>query len=149
MTHPWFQECISWKTACYLKTSIPAIHFFYGTVIISREALEAIHYFKGTAFISQRLRQPSIKVSSLLLIWENLKSTVFIWGKQLHPGSFKGAYLFHKISCSNLCLQSPHSFIMNVLIWQIWFYWFEPAAIPSICSKIVYSLWPENKLGQR
>ena len=117
-------------------------HYFTG-------ALEAIHYVKGIVFISQRLRQPSIKVSSPWLIRENLKSTVFIWGKQLYPGSFKGAYLFHKISCSNLCLQSPHTFIMNVLIWQIWFYWFELAAIPSICSKNVYSLWPENKPGQR
>ena len=46
-------------------------------------ALEAIHYVKGTVFISQQLLQPSITVSSLSLIQENLNSTVFIWGKQL------------------------------------------------------------------
>ena len=82
-------------------------------------ALGAIHYVKGTVFILQHLLQPSIIVRSLWLIRENLMSTVFIRGKQLQPCSFKGAYLFHRICCSNFCLQPPHSFILNVLIWQI------------------------------
>ena len=46
-------------------------HYFTG-------ALEAIPDVKGTVFISQHLFQTSITVSSLWLIRENLKSTVFI-----------------------------------------------------------------------
>ena len=79
MVPPWFQACINWKIGCYLTTSIPAIHFFYGNVIIS---LEAIHYVKRTVFILQDLLQGSIIVSSLWLIRGNLKVTAFIWGKQ-------------------------------------------------------------------
>ena len=37
---PWFQACTNWKTACYLATQIPAIHFFCGTVIVSWEHLK-------------------------------------------------------------------------------------------------------------
>ena len=36
----------------------------------------------------------------------------------------------------------------NMLIWQIRFYWFEPAAIHSICSENVYSLSSENNQDQ-
>ena len=38
---------------------------------------------KGTVFISQHLFQSSIITSGLWLIRENLKGTVFIWGKPL------------------------------------------------------------------
>ena len=48
-----------------------------------------------------------------------MKGTVFIWGKQLLPCYFKGASLFHRTSCSNFCLQPPHSFMVNVLIDKI------------------------------
>ena len=46
-------------------------------------ALEAIYYVKGTVFISKHLLQTSIKARGLWLIRENLKGTVFIWGKPL------------------------------------------------------------------
>ena len=79
-------------------------------------------------YISQRLLQPSIITSTLWLIRENLKG-LFIWWKPLWSCSFKGNYLFHKTSCSNICLKSVvlnvrkhlkpcHSFMMNKLIWQ-------------------------------
>ena len=37
---PWFQACIYWKKVCYMTTSFTAIHFFYDSVIISREHLK-------------------------------------------------------------------------------------------------------------
>ena len=46
-------------------------------------APDVIHSVKGTVFMSQKLSQPPIIVSSLWLIEENLKGTVFFWGKQL------------------------------------------------------------------
>ena len=36
---PWFQVYIL-KEICYLMTSIPVIHFFYGSIIISRKQLK-------------------------------------------------------------------------------------------------------------
>ena len=38
--------------------------------------------------------------------------------------------------------------MVNVLIWQIWFYLFELAVIYSICSENVYGLSLENNEGQ-
>ena len=40
-------------------------------------APDVIHSVKGTVFMSQKLSQPPIIVSSLWLIGENLKGTVF------------------------------------------------------------------------
>ena len=36
----WFQACIYWKKLCHMTTSFPAIHFFYDSVIISRDHLK-------------------------------------------------------------------------------------------------------------
>ena len=90
------------KEVCYKTTSIPAIHFFSGSIIISREYLKrsichghcvyfttvvaAIHYNKRSVVDSRKFE------------------STFIWGKPLQPCSFKGAYLLHRTSCSNFCL---------------------------------------------
>ena len=118
MVPPWFQACKNWKIACYLTTSIANIHLFY--LPLFPGALEGIHYVKGTVFISHYLLQPSIKASCLWLIQKNLKGTVFVCGKRLQPCFFQGTYLFHRTKCINFCLQPFHSFIANVLIWQIY-----------------------------
>ena len=67
---PWFKACIYWKKVCYMTASFPAIHFFYDSVIISREHLKqsmcqgnrlyftilfaTIHYSKGSAVDSRK-----------------------------------------------------------------------------------------------
>ena len=61
----------------------------------------------------------SVTASGLWLIRENLKGTVFVRGKPLYSCSFKGAYLFYRTSCKNVCLHPSHSFMVNALIWQI------------------------------
>ena len=81
---------------------------------------------------------------SLWLIRKSLKSAVFIWGKPLEPCAVNGAYLFHKTSY----LQPSHSTMVNMLIWQIRFYWFKLVAILSICRENVYNLSSENNQGQ-
>ena len=113
MVPPWFQASINWMEACYLTTSVPAIYSFYGTLIFSLEHL------------SRAL------LLSLWLIRENSKGTVFIWGKQLVP-----LYSTELVAVIFVCSHP----MMNVLIWQIRFYWFELAAIHNICSKNDYSL---------
>ena len=75
------------KEVCYLRTSITAIHFFYGSAIISWGHLKRS--------ISQR---QCVCFTTLWLIWENLK-IIFIWGNPLSPCSFKGVYLFNRTSC--------------------------------------------------
>ena len=62
-------------------------------------------FVKDTVFISQHFLESSIITSDLWLIWGNLKG-IFIWVKPLQPCCFKGVYLFHRTSCSNLCLKS-------------------------------------------
>ena len=47
-----------------MTTSSPGIHFFYDSVIISREHLKQPH-LKKTVFISQRFLQPSIITSGI------------------------------------------------------------------------------------
>ena len=51
-----------------MTTSFTAIHFFYDSVIISRQHLNP--RVKETAFISQYFLQPSIIINGLRLIWE-------------------------------------------------------------------------------
>ena len=66
-----------------LKQSVFSIcHYF-------TEALKEIHYVKGTVFISQDLLQTSVISSSLWLIREDFKGTVFTWGKTLNPTPLK------------------------------------------------------------
>ena len=40
ITTPWFQACIYLKKVCYMTTSFTVFHFFYDTVIISRQHLK-------------------------------------------------------------------------------------------------------------
>ena len=109
------------KEVCYMTTSFPAIHFFYDSVIISREHLKqstcqgnclyftilfaTIHYNKRSAVDSR-------KSWRLCLFEEN------------HGSLAEGSYLFHSPSCNNFCLKSTvlnaqkhlqrsHSFMVN------------------------------------
>ena len=65
------------KEVCYMTTSFPAIHFFYDSVIISREHLKQPHV-KETVFISQHFLQPSIIISGLWLIREKIEEYVYL-----------------------------------------------------------------------
>ena len=78
-------------------------------------------HVKEIVFISQNLLQPSIITSGLWLIQEKMKS---MFRKPLQPCFFKGAYLFHRSSCNDICsrstvlnaqqhLQRSHSFMVN------------------------------------
>ena len=65
------------KEVCYWTTSIVAIHFFYGSVIISREHLKR-SIFQGqrvyfTTLVAAVLYNMIIIISGLWLIQENLK----------------------------------------------------------------------------
>ena len=100
-----------------LSDSVNCNNPFLLFVIISPEHLN--WSIMSKALCSQHLLQTSIVVSSLWLIRENLKGTLFIWGKPLQPWSFKGAYLFHRTKCNNFCLYPPDCFMVNVLIWQV------------------------------
>ena len=64
------------KEVCYFTTPIAAIHFLYGTAIISREHLKQSNV-KDPVFISQHLLEPSIVTSGLCFIQKNLKG-IFI-----------------------------------------------------------------------
>ena len=79
-----FLPSCQWAPCCYLTTSVAAIHFFYGAVIISRQyGSNKRCISRATYFISQHLLQPSVTTSALWLVQENLEGVVFVWGKQL------------------------------------------------------------------
>ena len=110
---------------CCLTTSIGAIYFPI-TVLLFHGITWSDPYVKGTVSLSQHLLQPSILLQAVYG-WFKRNWMVFIWGKPLEPCSFKGAYLFHRTSCSNTCLKSavlnvgkylqpPHSLLVNMLI---------------------------------
>ena len=114
---------------CYLKTSIAVIHFFYGSVIILRQHLKRSICQGHYVYFITLVATIHVVASGLWLIKEHLNDMpyMFIWGKLLQPCSFKGACLFHRTSCTNICLkttvlnalkylQPPHSLLVNVLI---------------------------------
>ena len=112
-------------------------HLFHGSTW-------AIRYVRGTVSISQKLLQPSIIAGSLWLIRENL-GTVFILGKQCSPALLKmPIYSTELVAVIFLCSHP----MVNVLIWQIRFYWFELAAIQRICFENVFTLSSQNNQSQ-
>ena len=78
-----FAEGMYLLIVCLLMTSIVAIHFFYGTVII----LKNCHYLEQS------------------IISSGLSFEKQIWENQLQFCFFKWACLFHRTSCSNFCLK--------------------------------------------
>ena len=94
------------KEVCYMTTSFLAIHFFYDSVIISREGLKRptcqghrlyfttlvvmIHYNKRSVFNSR-------KIVECIFFEENHCSPALL--KVL-------SYLFHRTSCNNFCSKS-------------------------------------------
>ena len=60
--------------------------------------------FSALAAFSALVATIHIIASGLWLIREKLN--MFIWIKPLQPRTFKGAYLFQRTSCSNICLKS-------------------------------------------
>ena len=71
-----FSDMYILKGVCYMMASIPPIHFFYGSVINSREYLK-LSICQGHCVYSQHFLQPPIITSGLCLIRENLKD--FWW----------------------------------------------------------------------
>ena len=108
----------------FFTTAIAAIHFFCGTVIISRDHLKrsigaAIisrdhlkwSLCQGYCVYSPKLIAPINYIKWTCLLQEilkvlNFKGIVFFGGKQLQSFFFKSVRLFHRTSCSNFCLKS-------------------------------------------
>ena len=110
---------------CYLTTSIGAVYFFCNSVIISWEHLKRFICQGHCVYFATLVATIHIITSGLWLIRK--KMNMFFWGKLLYSCSFKGAYLFYRTSCSNICLKSavlnarkyvqpPHCLFVNVLI---------------------------------
>ena len=110
---------------CYLTTSIGAVYFFCNSVIISLEHLKRFICQGHCVYFATLVATIHIITSGLWLIRK--KMNMFFWGKLLYSCSFKGAYLFYRTSCGNICLKStvlnarkyvqpPHCLFVNVLI---------------------------------
>ena len=65
------------KKVCYMTTTFKTIHFFYDSVMISREHLQQ-PTCQGNCLFSQYFLQPSIVVSGLRLIRENVEEYVYL-----------------------------------------------------------------------
>ena len=118
--------CIERQSVTWQHQLQPSI-FFYGTIIISRQHLSWTKYIsKAMCFfttLTVAIHYRSIVDS------KKFEGYFFIWGNQLQPCFFKGAFLFHRTTYSNVYwksvlfnarkhLQSSHSFMVNVFIWQ-------------------------------
>ena len=62
---------------CYLTASIAAIHFFYGSVIISREHLKRSIYQGHCDYFTTLVATIHVVTSGLWLIRENLNDMLF------------------------------------------------------------------------
>ena len=174
MISGWFQTCINWKMKIkpviwrhQIQSSISSmvLSLFHestwsdllclGHCVYFATLIASIHYSKQSVVDSRKFEGYCVYLR---------KAIVALF--------YKAAYLFHWTSCSNFCSQPPHYFMVtaqkwsfplrissvnvaksavvqwvNVLTWQIWFCWFELAAVRSICSENVYSLSSENNQG--
>ena len=110
----------------YLTPSIATIHFFYNSVIISPEHLKRSICQGNCVYFTTPVATIHIITNGLCFTRVKLND-MFIWGKPSSPCSFKGAYLFPRISYGNICLKSamlnalkylrsPHRLLVNVLI---------------------------------
>ena len=108
----------SLNKVCYLTTS----------VVISGEHLKLSICQGNCVYFTTRVATIHIITSGLWLIREKLNN-MFIWRKLLLPCSFKGAYIFPRTSCTNICLksavlnarkyfQSPHCLLVDVVIFN-------------------------------
>ena len=79
------------KEVCYMRISIPAIYFFEGSVIISREKLERSTCQRHCVYFTTLVAGTHYNKRSV--VRKSLKG-MFIWGKPLQPCSFIGAFFF-------------------------------------------------------
>ena len=92
------------KEACYMTASFPAIYFFYGSVIISREHLKQSTYQGLCVYFTTLVAAVHYNKRSLV---DSRKFEGYVyWKKNIVALLFKGAYLFHRTNCSNFCLRS-------------------------------------------
>ena len=77
---PWFQACIYWKQVCYMTTSFTAIHFFYDSIIISREQStfqrNCLYFTILFATIHYRKRKRE-KVEEYVYLWKTIVALLF------------------------------------------------------------------------
>ena len=122
----WFQKCIYWMKSVIWRHLLGPIYFFSISANISREQLKWSICQGDCFYFTTLVAIIHIITSGLRLIREKLND-MFIWGKTSYSSSFKGAYSFHRASCSNICLisavldarkflQPPHCFLANKLI---------------------------------
>ena len=126
MISPWFQGCLYGKNCVILGHHL-RLTIFSMIVSLFHRATWGNPYVKDIVFILKHLLETSIIASGLSLIWENLND-MFIWKEPLEDCSFKGVYLFHRTSSSNICLKraalnatkvlaASHNYLLvNVLI---------------------------------
>ena len=100
---PWFQACIYWKKFVILRHQLqPSI--FSMIVSLFHGSTWSNPHVKETVFISQYFLQPSIIINGLRLIRKKVEEYVYL-RKTIVACCFKDGYLFHRTSCSNLCLK--------------------------------------------
>ena len=133
----------------YLTTSIPAIHFFYGTAIISREHLKRFIMPGALCLFCNNYCNHPLQWEVCGWFEKNWSVlTVFIWESNCSPAPLKVFIYSTELVPVIFVCSHTHSFRVNVLIWQARFYWFELAVIHNISYENVYSLSAENIQGQ-
>ena len=123
MIPPWFQECLYWMKSVIWRHLLDP--FIFSIIVLSFHGSNwSDPYVKDIVSISQHLLQPSILLQAVCSWFEwyvclrkAIVALLFYWG----------VYLFHRTTCSDICLKSsvlnarknlqpPHCLLVNVLI---------------------------------
>ena len=86
------------KEVSYMTISFPAIHFFYDSVIFSRERLKR-SICQGHCVYFTRL-VATIHYDKWSVVDSRKIGEYVSFGKTIVDCSFKGTYLFHRTSCN-------------------------------------------------
>ena len=125
MIASWFQECIYWMKSVIWRHPLERFIFSVIVLLFHGKHLKRFICQGHCVYFATLVATIHIITSGLWLIRK--KMNMFFWGKLLYSCSFKGAYLFYRTSCSNICLKSavlnarkyvqpPHCLFVNVLI---------------------------------
>ena len=100
------------KEVCFMTASFPAIHFFYDSVIISREHLKKSTCQENCVYFTTLFA--AIHYNKRSVVDSRISWRVCLFQENpLWPWSFRGAYLFHRTSCNNFFFEKYKSTKMH------------------------------------
>ena len=99
---------ISWKIVCYLMKSVAIIHFFYDTIIISREHLRWFILLRVLYFVHNSNCSHLFCLTDYGWFKKTQRYCVY-WSETFTALLFSALGLFHRKGCGNFWMKGANS----------------------------------------